>query len=147
MLKLSKKGLYGVKALYELAKNYGGSPVKIREISDRQGLPLQFLEQVLCQLKNEGIVVSIRGVKGGYVLSRPPADISIGDAVRALEGPIALCDCHLKSGVKVTQIKQMHCVSTNIYRHLEKKVEQAFDSVSLRELAEQDVAETAAGLC
>ena len=56
MLRLSNKGLYGIKALYELAKNYGGSPVKIREISDRHGLPVQFLEQVLHQLKNAGIV-------------------------------------------------------------------------------------------
>ena len=147
MLKLSKKGLYGIKALYELARNYGGPPVKIREISDRQGLPVQFLEQVLHQLKNEGIVISVRGIKGGYILSRPPVDISIGDAVRALEGPIALCDCHLKAGVKITQVKQMHCVSTNIYKHLEKKVEQAFNSVSLLELAEQNVTETSSGLC
>ena len=96
MLKLSNRGLYGIKALYELANNYGNAPLTIREISGRHGMPIPFLEQVLYRLKKNGLVKSRRGINGGYVLSRPPDKITLGDAVRALEGPIALCDCIMK---------------------------------------------------
>src|SRR4030042_122137 len=100
MLKISTRGLYGIKALYELAHSYGNKPVNIREISNRHGMPVPFLEQVLHRLKRKGLVKSRRGINGGYLLSRPPDTITIGDAVRALEGPIALCDCliHDKRG-------------------------------------------------
>ncbi|MBT4485219.1 MAG: Rrf2 family transcriptional regulator, partial [Candidatus Latescibacteria bacterium] len=66
MLKLSTKGLYGIKALYELASNYGDAPLNIREISRRHGMPVPFLEQVLHRLKQKGLVESRRGINGGY---------------------------------------------------------------------------------
>ena len=74
MLKLSNRGLYGVKALYELAIRYGGTPITIREISERHGLPVAFLEQVLHTLKKEKLVESHRGANGGYSLARDPED-------------------------------------------------------------------------
>ena len=147
MLKLSNRGLYGVKALYELAKNYGGSPINIKEISNRHGLPVQFLEQVLHKLKLEGLVKSHRGVNGGYVLSRTPEEITIGDIIRALEGPIALCDCLLKTNENEKNIKELHCVTSGIYKKLSKKVEEAFDSVTLSELAHENIKESYVGTC
>ena len=147
MLKLSNKGLYGVKALYELAKNYGDLPVSIKEISRRHGMPVQFLEQVLHQLKLKGLVKSCRGVNGGYFLARPPEEITIGDAIRALEGPIALCECLSKKDSDEKNIKELHCVTSDIYRELGKKVEEAFDSVSLNELVNETIDETCAGSC
>lgn len=147
MLKLSNKGLYGVKALYELAKNYGDSPINIKEISKRHGMPVQFLEQVLHQLKLKGLVKSRRGVNGGYILSRPPEEITIGDIVRALEGPIALCECLSKKSPKENIIKELHCVTSNIYRELGKKVEEAFDSVTLNEIVNENIEETYVGSC
>ena len=147
MLKLSNKGLYGIKALYELARNYGAEPINIREISKRHGLPVPFLEHVLRQLKLEGLVISHRGVNGGYVLSRPPEEITIGDAIRALDGPIALCECHLQSETDVITEKELHCVTSNIYKILGKKVEETFDAITLRELAKESVKETIVGTC
>jgi Rrf2 family protein len=147
MLKLSNKGLYGIKALYELARNYGCAPVTIREISGRHGMPVPFLEQVLHRLKQTGLVKSCRGVNGGYFLARSPADITLGDAVRALEGPIALCDCYIKSGIKDSKKKKSHCVTSRIYKKLGKKVEEAFDSVTLHELAEEKIETTYIGTC
>ena len=147
MLKLSNRGLYGVKALYELAKNYGGSPINIKEISNRHGLPIPFLEQVLHQLKLEGLVKSHRGVNGGYVLSHPPEEITIGDVIRALEGPIALCDCLLKTDENEKSIKELHCVTSGIYKKLGKKVEEALDSVTLSELAHENIKESNVGTC
>jgi Rrf2 family transcriptional regulator, cysteine metabolism repressor len=146
MIKLSNKGLYGVKALYELARNYGGLPVTIREISERHGMPVPFLEQVLHRLRQEGIVESRRGINGGYVLSRPPQEITIGDAVRALEGPIALCDC-LQHGEPGQEDRVTGCVTSGIYRRLGQEVEKALDSVTLEELASQAPEKTSVGKC
>ena len=147
MLKLSNKGLYGVKALYELAKNHGGSPITIKEISRRHGMPIPFLEQVLHQLKIKGLVESRRGINGGYILSRPPEEITIGDIIRALEGPIALCECLLKTDASEKSVKELHCVTSNIYKELGKKVEEAFDSVTLSELSKQNVEINYIGSC
>ena len=147
MLKLSNKGLYGIKALYELARNYGDEPINIKEISKRHGMPVSFLEQVLHQLKLEGLVISHRGVNGGYVLSRPPKEITIGDAIRALEGPIVLCECHLHRDSDVVTEKELHCVTSSIYRKIGKKVEETFDSITFKELAKESIKETFAGTC
>lgn len=146
MLKLSNRGLYGIKALYELAKSYGSEPVPIRRISDRHGLPIPFLEQVLHRLRIAGIVESRRGVNGGYTLSRSPETITIGDAVRALEGPIALCECLQKDSGE-TPDRALICVTSNIYRRIGREVERAFDSITLQDLALESQDDTRAGKC
>ena len=147
MLKLSNRGLYGIKALYELARNYGEAPVAIREISLRHGLPVPFLEQVLYRLRMAGIVESRRGTNGGYLLSRPPGEITIGDAVRALEGPIALCDCLQREDSSEETERTHGCVTSDIYRRLGREVEKAFDAVTLLDLASQDSEGVIAGKC
>jgi len=147
MLKLSNRGLYGVKALYELAIRYGGEPIPIREISEKHGLPLAFLEQVLHTLKNEMLVISHRGSNGGYSLARDPEDITIGDVIRALEGPIALCEClRNQDGNDMTE-KESHCVTSDLYRKLSRKVEESFDSVTLQELITESVNDPFTGTC
>lgn len=147
MLKLSNKGLYGIKALYELARHYGADPVTIREVSERHGMPVPFLEQVLHQLKRAGIVESRRGASGGYVLSRPPEEITIGDAVRALEGPIALCDCLQREEGGANPERTAGCVTSGIYRRIGREVERAFDAITLRELAAIGPEDITAGRC
>ena len=147
MLKMSSKGLYGIKALYELAQSYGNETLNIREISRRHNMPVPFLEQVLHRLKQKGLVKSRRGINGGYQLSRPPGTITIGDAVRALEGPIALCECLISDKTGLTAEKETHCVTSNIYRKLGEMVENAFDSFTLLDLSEENVKDTFAGTC
>jgi len=146
-LKLSNKGIYGIKALYELARHFGGEPINIREISERHGLPVPFLEQVLHKLKLSGLVESRRGVNGGYVLARPPGEITLGDAVRALEGPIALCDCLQHAESEAVSDRMRNCVTSDIYRRLGSIVEQAFDSVTFAELVEEHMEPTVTGSC
>ena len=147
MLKLSNRGIYGIKALYELARNYGGSPTSIRLVSERHGLPVPFLEQVLHDLKRYGLVASKRGVNGGYILAKPPENITVGDAVRALEGPFALCEClqSLASGTKDSRIDR--CVTSGILNKLGGKVEEVFDSVTFAELAKEHIDTKEPGIC
>ena len=90
---LSRRTKYGLKALLVLAEGYGRGPVLVSELSDREALPRKFLEAILLDLNRLGLVQSKKGKGGGYALRRSPSEITVGDAVRALEGPLALVPC------------------------------------------------------
>ena len=88
-MKLSTKGEYGLLALVDLALQPEGTAVQVMQIADRQGIPKQYLDQLMLVLRNAGLVESLRGRQGGYVLARPASTITLLDAVIALEGPVA----------------------------------------------------------
>jgi Rrf2 family protein len=90
---LSKKTQYAFRALAHLAMNYGKAPVKISTISLQQKIPLKFLENILVELKNTGILESKKGKGGGYVLKISPKDITLAHVIRVINGPIALLPC------------------------------------------------------
>jgi Rrf2 family protein len=90
---LSKKTQYALKALGYLASKYGEGPVLIAEISNEKNIPKKFLEAILINLKNEGFIESKKGKGGGYYLIKPPTKITIANAIRAINGPIALLPC------------------------------------------------------
>src|SRR5918993_4475132 len=90
---LSKKSKYGLKALLELAGDTAARPIQTSELAERQGLPKKFLEAILLELKRHGLLHSKKGRGGGYVLTRKPGDITIGQVIRVLDGPLALTPC------------------------------------------------------
>ncbi len=90
---LSKKTQYGLKALGYLATKYGEGPVLISEIAKKKKIPIKFLESILLQLKNKGILESKKGKGGGYYLSNPPKKTSLAVAIRIVDGPIAMIPC------------------------------------------------------
>lgn len=90
---LSKKTKYGLRALLALAERAGQGPVQISELAEKQRLPRKFLEAILLELTRHGLLLSKKGRGGGYVLSRKPGDITVGQVMRALEGPLALTPC------------------------------------------------------
>lgn len=92
-MKLSKKGDYGLRAMLELAKNYSLGYIQMKDIAQKERIPLKFLEQILLNLKNAGFLASKMGVGGGYRLARPPAEITLGEVIRILEGPLAPISC------------------------------------------------------
>ncbi len=92
-MKLSKRGEYGLKALIDLAANGSDDVIHIRELAEREQIPAKFLEQILLALKNAGLLQSRRGAQGGYYLARPPEDITLGQIVRILDGPLAPIRC------------------------------------------------------
>src|SRR4051795_12451724 len=89
-VKLSNKGRYGVRALFDIAFHNNGRPTQIKDIAERESIPARFLEQIFQDLKRAGLVGAKRGPRGGYHLARPAPEIKLGDVVRALEGPIAI---------------------------------------------------------
>ena len=99
---LTKKSKYGLKALLVLAEEAGRGPVLVSELADRQRLPKKFLEAILLELKRHGLLQSKKGRGGGYFLSREPSDITVGQIIRVLDGPLALIPC-------VSQTAYMKC--------------------------------------
>lgn len=92
-MKLSKRGEYGLRALQDLARHYGGEPVPNKDLAERNNIPVRFLEQILLTLKHGRIVRSRKGPKGGYILARPPEEINLAEIVRLLDGPLAPIGC------------------------------------------------------
>ena len=94
---LSRKAQYGLKALLQLAEGHGRGPVAVSELAEREDIPAKFLELVLLQLKHRGILASRKGKGGGYFLRRAPEDITFGEVVRILDGPLASVPCTSKT--------------------------------------------------
>ena len=88
-MRISAKVDYAVRAAVELAAAPAGKPVKAEAIANAQGIPLNFLENILGELRHAGVVRSHRGAEGGFRLARPPADVTVADIIRAVEGPLA----------------------------------------------------------
>jgi Rrf2 family protein len=91
-MRLSARTDYGLRAALDLAARYGTGPVRMHEIASRQGIPPRFLEQLMVTLRRSRLVESRRGVRGGYLLARPPEQITMRDVVEALEGKTALAE-------------------------------------------------------
>ena len=99
---LTKKSKYGLKAVLMLAEESGRGPVLVSDLAERQRIPKKFLEAILLELKRHGLLQSKKGKGGGYFLSRKPTDITLGQVIRALDGPLALIPC-------VSQTAYMKC--------------------------------------
>ncbi|MGA3163167.1 MAG: Rrf2 family transcriptional regulator [Verrucomicrobiota bacterium] len=100
-MRVSKKTDYALRALFTLVDHYGGAPIPIRELARRNDIPKRFLEQIMLNLKAQGWVNSVAGMRGGYVLSKSPAKITMGEVVRHFDGILAPIGC-----VSVTAYKR-----------------------------------------
>jgi Rrf2 family protein len=130
-MKVSTKGRYGVRAMLELARLDSNAPMNARSISEEQGIPIPYLEKILFLLNKAGLVRSIKGPGGGYLLAKSSKKISIGDIVRVLEGPIALVEC-LEPSKGCDRIEK--CVAMILWKKLSNGLEQTLDEVSLYDL-------------
>ena len=140
-MKISTKGRYGVTAMYDLALHYGEGPQALKSVAERQGISESYLEQLVSILRKGGYVVSMRGSQGGYVLSRNPEKISVGDIIRLLEGPIAPVDC-LLSDVKSQKneycTKAGNCVTRGVWAKVRDSITDVVDSISLADLCRDE---------
>jgi len=134
-VKLSNKGRYAVRALFDIAFYNAGRPTQVRDIAERQSIPPRFLEQIFQDLKRAGIVGSKRGPQGGYSLSHAADQITLGDVVRALEGPIVLGERADTS--KRAPVEDSRLVTETVFKALSSKVESCFDEVSIQDICAQ----------
>jgi len=132
-MKLSSKGRYAVMALADIARFNLGNPISLRDISLRQGISIDYLEQLFLKLKKNKIVNSIRGQKGGYILSREASDIKISDIFFAVEEEVKTVGCE-KHSQKGCNGKSIKCISHNLWDELEDYINDFFKKKSLEDL-------------
>lgn len=128
-VKLSSKGRYGVRALFDIAFHNEGRPTQMREVSERELIPARFLEQIFQDLKRAGLIASKRGPRGGYHLAKPASQISVGDVIRALEGSVAIIqpedEARPDGGPDAT---------ASVFRDLATSVERCFDEITIADV-------------
>ena len=134
-MKLSNKGRYAVRALFDIAFYNDGKPTQVKDIAEREGIPPRFLEQIFQDLKRAGIVGSKRGPQGGYSLARRATEIRLGDVVRALEGPILLGErADTTSAKKARAGADERKVTETVFRDLSARIEACFDAVTIADI-------------
>jgi Rrf2 family transcriptional regulator, cysteine metabolism repressor len=135
-MKVSTKSRYGVAAMVDIAQQYSKGPVALRSVAERQQVSEHYLEQLMSNLRNAGFVRSVRGAQGGYILAKAPEAITVGDIVRAMEGPIAPVDCLLAEVGENNPYcnKSQDCIRRNIWLKMGESIAEALDSISLASL-------------
>jgi Rrf2 family cysteine metabolism transcriptional repressor len=133
VFKVSSKGRYGVKAVYELALYYGRGPLTVSAIARAQDIPEQYLEQLMPLLKRANIVKGIRGAQGGYVLAAQPAQLSVRDVVRAVEGPIFVADCAAGDEGPGCEASSW-CIGPDVWTRVQEAVEEAMAQMTFQAL-------------
>ena len=136
-MKLSTKGRYGLRAMIDLADYAEEVPQSITNIAMRQAISDSYLEQLMAKLKKAGLVKSIRGAQGGYVLAKNSKDISVGDILRALEGDLTPVKCSELDGQSECSGSDC-CVTKNVWKRINDSIQTAVDSIPLSELVEDN---------
>lgn len=136
-MRLSTKGRYGVKAMYELARSGREGPLPLHVIARRQGLSEHYLEQLVGALRQAGLVRSVRGAQGGYQLARSPEEITVGDVVRVLEGPIAVTDCTVPGRETDLCGRAAGCVARGVWERVSQSIARVLDSITLADLCRE----------
>ena len=133
-MKVSTRGRYGLRAMVDLAANEESGSIPLRKIAAREQISVQYLEQIFVKLRRSGLVKSIRGAHGGYNLNKKAQEISIGDIIRVLEGPIAPVDCLLGENCEAGG---KDCVSREIWKEVSESIENVLDSMTLKDLKDK----------
>lgn len=140
---LSKKAKYALQALLQLAEEYDRGPVLIADLAEREGIPKKFLELILLELRNQGILQSRKGKGGGYFLGKSPKTITLGQVIRILDGPLAPLPCVSQTAYMKCQECQDEetCGIRLVMKQVRDATAKILDSTSLA-----DVAKRTAGL-
>ncbi len=134
---ITYKGDYALKTMLWLAVNYGLNPVSVPELASKLDIPVKFLEQILSELKKGGFVESRRGSVGGYFLSREPLEITLGEVIRFIEGPIYPIACVKKSYCGCKELSS--CVFRQIWAQVDEATAHIIDKVNFAELASRSL--------
>ncbi len=124
-MKISTKGRYGLTIMIELAKQHGDGPLSLKSIATANGLSEHYLEQLVAPLRNAGLVKSVRGAYGGYILCREPGEITAGDIIRVLEGPISI----------VEGIEDEEPAKRELWMRIRDAVKSVLDNTTIEDLA------------
>lgn len=132
-MKLSTKGQYGLRAMYDLALNYNNKPVSIKQISEHQNVSIYYLEQLISILRKNNLVKSIRGAQGGYILSRDPKEINVGEIINLLEGPIEISEC-LEDNNRIKCVNEELCPIKLVWVKIRNAINDVLNNITLDDL-------------
>jgi Rrf2 family iron-sulfur cluster assembly transcriptional regulator len=121
--------------MFEIARSYPDNPVTIKEISERQDVSIAYLEQILNKLRRSGLVKSVKGPGGGYLLTKKPGDISIASILKELEGPVAITSC-LNPEEGCSRVEG--CVTHLLWKSLGANIEAFLETITLYDLLERE---------
>ena len=139
-MKLSTKGRYGLRAMIDLAIHSKEEAVSIASIAARQKISESYLEQLIPKLRKAGMIVSVRGAGGGYMLAKPASEISVGDILRALEGNLDPVDCAGLPGASGC-VSSGGCVTKYVWQKINESINQTVDGMNLEELIRETESE------
>ncbi|MDI6716148.1 MAG: RrF2 family transcriptional regulator [Actinomycetota bacterium] len=133
-MKLSTKSRYGTRAMLDIALHCDKGPVSLKDMANRQGISIKYLEQIIPTLKAAGFIRSIRGASGGYVLTKDARQIKLLDIVQALEGSLAPVDC-----VDIPKIcsRVNDCAAHDVWKELHESINKTLGSLTLADLVER----------
>ncbi|MFN2462691.1 MAG: Rrf2 family transcriptional regulator [Candidatus Dormibacteria bacterium] len=134
MFKVSSRGHYGLRLMTELARAHGAGPLSLSEVARVEGLPLPYLEQLVGPLRKAGLVNGTRGLHGGYSLARTPRDVTVGEVVRVLEGPVSLVDCTADDYAHGACARETACYSSSLWQRIKVSVDTILDGTTLYDL-------------
>lgn len=130
-MRISTKGRYGLMAMSQLALEYGDKPVPLKSIASKQNISDSYLEQLFSTLRKDKLLKSVRGAQGGYMLSRSPNEITVGNILRSLEGDIAPADCAVD---KAECTNEDNCASKLVFIKIKNSVDEVIDSITLQDM-------------
>lgn len=131
-MRLSTKGRYGLMAMFELAQKYGDGPMSLRRIAEKQKLSNSYLEQLFSVLKKDGLIESVRGAQGGYLLADNPNNITVGHVLRSLEGDLSPSECTGENHVEC--VKEDNCATKLVLIKLKDSIDEVVDSITLEDM-------------
>ena len=132
-MKVSTRGHYGVQAMVALARAYGAGPLPLSGIAAQEGLSSGYLGQIMIQLRRAGLVEGSRGARGGYTLTHDPSQMTVGQVVRALEGPVDLAACASEEDASGCG-KESSCSSRVVWQKIKESIAHVLDSTTLADL-------------
>jgi Rrf2 family protein len=133
-MKFSSRAIYGMRAMLALARTHGQGSTFLKDIVEREGLPGTYLEQLMVPLRKSGLVLAVRGARGGYTLAHNPAEISVLSILEALEGPLNLADC--ASGASCCSNPEL-CAVQELWTQGSQALQQLYRGISLAALLER----------
>ena len=134
-MKISTKGRYVLRMMIDIAMNQNEGPVSVRDIARRQSLSDKYLEQIITQANKAGLLKSIRGAGGGYQLSRPAKDISVGEILRVMEGSLSPVECVRERVEEPAPCQNAgECATYELWRDIKTAVDQVIDNRSLQDM-------------
>ena len=137
-MKLTSKGRYAVMAMADLAKNNVKKPTSLTAISLRQGISIDYLEQLFLKLRKNNLVQSVRGPSGGYVLSKPPEEIKLLSIINAVDEKIKTLKCR-KESKRGCNHKSIKCITHNLWDDLEAHINKFFEDNTLSDILVKEV--------